>query len=59
MYEDEESAEAALGKLANTELDTRKLFLRKVGVTAVICRVYLGGGGGGRWGRKGRERRGK
>ena len=31
VYEDEESAEVALRKLANSELDTRKLYLRKVG----------------------------
>lgn len=38
VYEDEESADAALRELANKELDTRKLYLRKVGWCDCCCR---------------------
>ncbi len=42
VYEDEESAEVALRKLPNTELDSRKLYLRKVGLAGHLAYDVMG-----------------
>jgi len=45
VYEDAEGAKNALQKLSDTELDGRKIYLRKVGGCCLFCRVVRGGGG--------------
>ena len=43
IYEDMEGAETALRKLNNTELDNRKIFLRKVGIGLCTVMSFFSG----------------